>query len=532
MTEATTPLPGTDPVPVLEMRGIGKTFPGVRALDGVHLTAHAGRVVALLGENGAGKSTLINVLSGVFPAYDGEVLVDGEPVTLHAPAEAQRLGIATIHQELNLVPDMSVSDNVWLGRERSRAGWVERREQAREAARLLGRVGLEIDPRKPVRQFRVAEQQLIEVAKALSIDTRVLIMDEPTSALADAEVHRLFGVIRALTAEGVAVVYISHRLEELEEMADSVTVLRDGRWIGTRPMDGVRRDELIHMMVGRELGAQSPPPGPARPGDAGIDDAGRDAEPRLVVQDLTVRADPRAGRVALRGVGFTVRPGEVVGLAGLMGAGRTETLEAVFGAYRRHEVGGTVLLDGRPLRPRSPRGAIDRGVALVAEDRKTQSLVLGATVRFNASLAALRSFARGGWLRGAAERRDVQREVRRLAVKTPGLAATVGHLSGGNQQKVVLAKWLLTHPRVILLDEPTRGIDVGAKAEIYDIVAALAAEGVAVVVASSELPELLRMSDRIVVLCEGRVTAELDAASATQEDILTAAMARRALVAP
>ena len=545
MTDAT-PVPPAGTAPVLEMRGIGRSFPGVRALDGVHLTAGAGEVVALLGENGAGKSTLINVLSGVFGSYDGQVLVDGAPVTLHAPAEAQRLGIATIHQELNLVPDMSVSDNIWLGRERSQAGWVHRRAQVRESARLLGRVGLRIDPRKPVRQFRVAEQQLIEVAKALSIDARVLIMDEPTSALADAEVRRLFDVIRALTAEGVAVVYISHRLEELEEIADRVTVLRDGRWIGTRPMAGVSRDELIHMMVGRELGAQSPPSGHGTSagatetggGETGSretgsgDDTSPDVGPRLVVEGLTVRADPRAGRVALRGVGFSVRPGEVVGLAGLMGAGRTETLEAVFGAYRRHDVGGTVLLDGRPLRPRSPRRAIDRGVALVAEDRKTQSLVLGGTVRFNASLAALRRFASGGWLRPAAERRRVGDEVRRLAVKTPGLAATVGHLSGGNQQKVVLAKWLLTDPRVILLDEPTRGIDVGAKAEIYDIVAALAAEGVAVVVASSELPELLRMSDRVVVLCEGRVTADLDAASATQEDILTAAMARRALVAP
>ena len=515
--------------PVLRMRAIGKSFPGVRALDGVSLDAYAGRVVALLGENGAGKSTLINVLSGVFGDYDGQVVVDGEPVALHAPADAQRLGIATIHQELNLVPDMSVADNIWLGRERATGGWLDRRDQVRLAGDLLARVGLDLDPRKPVRQFRVAEQQLIEVAKALSIDTRVLIMDEPTSALADAEVRRLFDVIRALTAEGVAVIYISHRLEELEEIADQVTVLRDGRWIGTRPMDDVDRDELIRMMVGRDLHV---PPRAGRATTEAADDGTVAAGPRLVVQDLRVPADPLAGRVALRGVGFSVRPGEVVGLAGLMGAGRTETLEAIFGVYPRHEVSGTVQLDGRPLRARSPRQAIERGVALVAEDRKTQSLVLSATVRFNASLAALRAFARAGWLRRTAERRHVQDQVRRLGVKTPGLSTVVGHLSGGNQQKVVLAKWLLTGPRVILLDEPTRGIDVGAKSEIYELVAALAAEDVAVVVASSELPELLRMSDRIVVLCEGRVTAELDAAATTQEEILTAAMARRALVAP
>ncbi|MFC8732481.1 sugar ABC transporter ATP-binding protein [Luteimicrobium sp. NPDC057192] len=525
ITTQNTPAPGAEQAPaVLEMRGIGKSFPGVRALDDVGISVRKGEVVALLGENGAGKSTLINILSGVFASYDGEILLDGRPVPIHTPADAQRLGISTIHQELNLVPDMSVADNIWLGRERATAGWLDRGEANVRAADLLRRVGLtRVSPRRPVRQYRVAEQQLIEVAKALSLDTRVLIMDEPTSALADAEVRRLFDVIRSLTAEGVAVVYISHRLEELEEIADRVHVLRDGRWIGERSMQDVRRDELIRMMVGRPL-AELP--------ERTVADRTEARTPRLTVRGLTVRADSLAGRVALRGVDLEVRPGEVVGLAGLMGAGRTETLEAVFGAYARHDVGGEVLLDGSPFAPRTPHEAIDHGVALVAEDRKTQSLVLGASVRFNTSLAALRAFARGGWLRRARERHDVGAEVRRLGVKTPGLGTAVGNLSGGNQQKVVLAKWLLTGPRVILLDEPTRGIDVGAKSEIYEIVGALAAQGVAVLVASSELPELLRMSDRIVVLCEGRVTAELDAAATTQEEILTAAMARRALVNP
>ncbi|MEJ7651086.1 MAG: sugar ABC transporter ATP-binding protein [Nakamurella sp.] len=510
-------------VPLLEMRGIGKSFPGVVALREVSLTARAGEVVALLGENGAGKSTLINVLSGVFPDYDGSILLDGRPVTLHSPTEAQRHGISTIHQELNLVPDLSVADNLFLGRERATRGLVRRRDSIAEAGRLLARVGLTISPRRLVRQCRVAEQQLIEVAKALSMDARVLIMDEPTSALADGEVRRLFEVIRGLTAQGVAIIYISHRLEELEELADAVNVLRDGRWIGARTMAGTSRDELIRMMVGRSVEDL-----PRREADAAV----AELAPRLQVRDLTLRGDAAAGRVALQGISFDVRPGQVVGLAGLMGAGRTETLESIFGAHPQSAIGGSVLLDGEPFAPRSPRHAIDRGVVLVAEDRKAQSLVLDASVKFNTSLPSLKSFAAGGWVRGGAERTAVRREVARLGVKTSSIAAKVRTLSGGNQQKVVLAKWLLTSPQVILLDEPTRGIDVGAKSEIYDLVSALAEQGVSFVVASSELPELLRMSDRIVVLCEGRVTGELEARSTDQETILEAAMARSQVVAP
>ncbi len=508
--------------PLLEMRGIGKSFPGVKALQDVSLTVRAGEVVALLGENGAGKSTLINVLSGVFANYDGMILLDGQPVDIHSPSDAQRLGISTIHQELNLVPDLSVADNIWLGRERCAPGGVLKRRETNDRARqLLERVGLAMNPRRPVRQCRVAEQQLIEVAKALSLNTRVLIMDEPTSALADAEVRRLFSVIGKLTSEGVAVIYISHRLEELEELADSVNVLRDGRWIGARSMDGASRDELVRMMVGRSV-ADLPRRTAA--------DRTTSEEFRLSVRDLRLLADTRAGRVALQGINFDVRPGEIVGLAGLMGAGRTETLEALFGAYPARAVSGRFVLNGQDYRPRSPRQAIQRGVGLVAEDRKQQSLVLGASVKFNTSLAALQRFLRFGWVRSRQERTAVGTQVTRLGVKTSGVNARVGTLSGGNQQKVVLAKWLLTEPRLILLDEPTRGIDVGAKSEIYELVNALAAQGVSFVVASSELPELLRMSDRIFVLCEGRVTAELDAEHADQEQILRAAMARTSLV--
>ncbi len=517
MTTASTPTPA-----LLEMRGIGKSFPGVIALQDVSLSVRAGEVVALLGENGAGKSTLINVLSGVFPGYDGSILMNGAPVSIHTPTDAQRLGISTIHQELNLVPDMSVADNIWLGRERrASTGLVNRAATNAKARELLARVGLKISPRRLVRQCRVAEQQLIEVAKALSIDAQVLIMDEPTSALADAEVRRLFQVIKNLTADGVAIVYISHRLEELAELADSVNVLRDGRWIGARTMAGTSRDELVRMMVGRSVADL-----PRREGG----DQLTSGPIRLQVSGLGLQPDARAGRVALQDVSFDVRPGEIVGLAGLMGAGRTETLESIFGAYQGRAVTGRILLDGKRYRPLSPRHAIDNGIVLVAEDRKQQSLVLGATVKFNTSLAALGKFLTFGWVRSRAERAAVTAEVKQLGVKTPSINSRVGTLSGGNQQKVVLAKCLLTEPSVILLDEPTRGIDVGAKSEVYELVNQLADQGVSFVVASSELPELLRMCDRIVVLCEGSVTDIMDAENADQERILHAAMARRSVV--
>lgn len=520
-TRAGAQTPDTGRRGLLEMDGITKSFPGVMALQDVSLTVHAGAVAALLGENGAGKSTLINVLSGVFADYGGTIRVDGRPVSLHSPATAQRLGISTIHQELNLVPEMSVADNIFLGHERlGSARLLDRRGSLEEAARLLHRVGLRTSPRRLVRHCRVAEQQLIEVAKALSLNVRLLIMDEPTSALADAEVQRLFSVIRSLTAEGVGVVYISHRLEELEIIADSVTVLRDGRYVGTRPMARSSRDELIGMMVGRPLGELYHRDRPAA-----------QAQPRLEVSGLRLRGDPRSGRAPLHDVSLQVRAGEIVGIAGLMGAGRTETLEAIYGAYPGSAVHGTLRLGGRPYRPRSPRHAIARGLVLVAEDRKAQSLVLDNSVRFNASLASLSRFRRFRLVDARREREAVREMIKDLGVKTPGLHTRVGDLSGGNQQRVVLAKCLLTRPGVILMDEPTRGIDVGAKAEIYDLMNRLAGQGTAILVASSELPELLSMCDRVLVLCEGRMTGEFTAEQATQEAILDAAMQRQAVVA-
>ncbi|WP_163506161.1 sugar ABC transporter ATP-binding protein [Fodinicola acaciae] len=502
--------------PILAMRGIAKEFPGVRALTGVSMDVRAGEVHALLGENGAGKSTLCNILSGVFTDYDGTIELAGEEADIHHPKDAQSLGIGMIHQELNLVPELSIADNIFLGREpRTRWGTVNRPVMYEESRKLLAELGLRLDPRRLVRTCQIAEQQLIEVAKALSLNVRVLIMDEPTSALADAEVRLLFAVIRRLVARGVAVVYISHRLEELYEIADRVTVLRDGGYIGTRDMAATDRAELIRMMVGRPIGeifqrSNGKPTGGER----------------LTVRDLSLPADPRAGRVALHDVSLDVRAGEIVGLAGLMGAGRTEVLEAVFGVFGR-SVRGALTLDGRPYKAKSPNHAIRRGVALVAEDRKTQSLVLGNTVRFNASLAALGQFRKWSGVDARAERTAVAEQVTSLRVKTPSLNSTVANLSGGNQQKVVLAKCLLTKPKVLLLDEPTRGIDVGAKAEISELVNKLAAAGTGILMASSELPELLGMCDRIVVLCEGRITAELTRDEATQEKILEAAMARQ-----
>jgi len=501
--------------PLLEMRNIGKSFAGVRALDGVSLKLQAGKVLALLGENGAGKSTLINVLSGVFPSYEGEIFIDGQLVHLNSPSAAQSLGVSTIHQELNLVPDMSVEDNIWLGRERARGGWLRKGDTSEAAAKLLERVGLEISPRRLVRACRLAEQQLVEVAKALSLDARILIMDEPTSALADSEVQRLFKVVASLTEQGIGVIYISHRLEELDEVADTVLVMRDGNEIGERTIGQVTREELIRMMVGRPVSEYN-----ARPGERST----LADEPRLRVDNLSLRGDARVARAELRDVSLTVAPGEILGLAGLMGAGRSEVLLSIFGAYPGSMMSGTVVSDGTPFTHRSPQAAIKRGIALVAEDRKDQSLVLDESVRFNSTLAALRHYAAGPWVLPGRERAATAEQVENLDTKTPSIDTPVKDLSGGNQQKVVLAKWLLTSPGLILLDEPTRGIDVGAKAEIHALVARLAEQGVSFLVVSSELPELLAMSDRILVICEGAVSAEFDAADATQERVLTAAM--------
>ncbi|RDI43513.1 sugar ABC transporter ATP-binding protein [Nocardia mexicana] len=512
---------------LLTMGGIVKEFPGVRALRGVELSLNSGEVLALLGENGAGKSTLMNVLAGVHLPDAGRIEIDGSPVHLRSPKDAARHGVAMIHQELNLVPELSIADNIFLGQElRTARGTLDRRTMDARTRELLARIGLRLPPRRLVRQCRLAEQQLIEVAKALNHRLRVLVMDEPTSALAEAETQRLFAVIRTLTGQGVGVVYISHRIEELEQIADTVVVLRDGAHVGARPMRSTGRAELIGLMVGRPLDELFPRRAEQHAG----------GRPRLQVEGLSTTPARDSDTVALQDISFDVAEGEIVGLAGLMGAGRSEVLEALYGAAVG--VGGTIRVNGVRYRPRTPRHAISRGFALVAEDRKAQSLVLGNTVRFNASLAALRRYLRP-WrtVDARRERAEVGAQLAELRVRAASATVAVSTLSGGNQQKVVLAKCLLTKPSVLLMDEPTRGIDVGAKAEVHALMDQLARRGAAILAVSSELPELIGMCDRILVLCEGRVTGEFHrdparGAPFDQEAILAAAMARAPATRP
>jgi ribose transport system ATP-binding protein len=514
--EETISQPSGERAVVLEMLECSKAFHGIRALHRVSLTVRAGEVRAILGENGAGKSTLMNILDGVFADYEGEIRIDGRPVEIRSPRDAQALGIAMIHQELNLVPELSIADNVFLGREpRTRRGTRDRAAMRHGTRAALAELGLDLPPERLLRRCRLAEQQLIEVAKALAADARILIMDEPTSALAETDVERLFAVIRRLSARGVAVIYISHRLAELAQIADSVTVLRDGELIGTQPWGAVPTPELIRMMVGRQLGELYPRSEHAV-------DHGR---PVLELRGVGLQGDRGLARTGLDGVSFAVHAGEIAGLAGLMGAGRSEALETIFGVHPPRLTRGSVLVDGVPFVRRTPERALQRGIAYMAEDRKEQSLIVGATVRFNASLPSLRRYLRAvRTIRRRQERDDVARIVGSLRIKAPSIEATVRNLSGGNQQKVVLGKMLLTQPRMILMDEPTRGVDIGAKAEIYELISGLAAEGAAILLVSSELPELLALCDRILVLAEGRITAEFAKGEATQEDLLAAAM--------
>ena len=501
---------------MLEIKAIGKSFPGVHALRGVSFDVAGAEVHALVGENGAGKSTLMKILSGVYTDYEGELLLDGRRLDLESPRDAQRHGIATIHQELNLIPELTVMENIFLGREpRTALGTLDTRRMARDARALLDRLNLPIPPDRAVKGLRVGEQQLVEVAKALSLDARLLILDEPTSALSQTEIERLFSVIADLKRAGVTMIYISHKLDEIFEIGDRVTVLRDGEHIATLPIDQTDERDLIRMMVGRSL-SELFPKEVAAVGDEAVR-----------VDGLSLLPAGRRGGAVLQDVSFTLRRGEILGVAGLMGAGRTELLEALFGVYPPRRVRGRVVLGGRERRIASPQEAIRAGLAFVTEDRKTQSLIMKLSVGHNVTLAALRSFLTLNVVRGRDERAAVRRSILQLGIKTPSAAVEVDKLSGGNQQKVALAKCLLTRPRVLLLDEPTRGIDVGAKAEIYALISRLAQDGTGIVMVSSELPELLGMCDRVIVLCEGRLTAELPRAEATQERIMAAATARQ-----
>lgn len=497
--------------PRLQMRNITKNFGGVHALRDVTFSARAAEVHALCGENGAGKSTLMKILAGAITDYDGQIVVDGGDVRFSGPRDAEDAGIRIIYQELNLVPEMNVAANIFLGRERTRAfGWLDDRAMEAEARRLFGRLGTPIPPRARVADLRIGDQQMVEIAKALAFDAAILIMDEPTSALSDAEVARLFRVIDDLRRHGTTVLYISHKMNEVFTLADHVTVLRDGAFVAAAPRSATGAAEVVRWMVGRAIAELHFVHEPV---------AGK---PILEVEGLSLASTPGSGRPALKDLSFHVKAGEVLGVAGLLGAGRTELLEALFGASS-HAPGGTILLEGAPARFRGPDEAIAAGVALVTEDRKNLGLFDQMTVAENISIRHLEALSHLGVIDRRAEARSVAESIERLAIKTAGGDAPITSLSGGNQQKCILARWLLTDPKVLLLDEPTRGIDVGAKAEIYALIRRLVAQGMAIVMTSSELPELLTVSDRIIVLCEGRLTAELPRALATEETIMDAA---------
>jgi ribose transport system ATP-binding protein len=483
------------------MRGISKYYPGVVALDNVDFSVARGAVHALVGENGAGKSTLVKIMAGAEAKSRGEILLEGHPVAIDSPQRAMDLGISIIYQEFNLVPHLSAAENIFLGREPTRLipGWVDFRKVYEDSQRLMESLGMRLDVRAEVRSLSIAQQQMVEIAKATSRQSRLIIMDEPSATLTDHELTNLFALIRSLRERGVSVIYISHRLEEIFAIADRVTVFRDGHHIATCPIGAVDRDEIIRMMVGREL-KESIPKQPAAVGD--------------VV--LEARGLTRAG--AFQDISFSVRRGEVVGLGGLVGAGRTEVARAIFGADPLD--GGEVLLEGRPVRIHSPRDAINMGIGLVPEDRKQLGLILGMVIRENVTLANLEAVAPAGFIRSGRERAVAQKYIQDLTIRTPSGEQTVRNLSGGNQQKVVLAKWLFTDSKFLIFDEPTRGIDVGSKVEIYQLMNALTARGAGILMISSELPELLGMSDRILVMHEGRLAGELSRADATQERVM------------
>jgi len=497
---------------VLEARNITKAFPGVKALDDVHLTLRRGRLTALLGENGAGKSTLMSILAGAQSPDSGTLRVGGREVRFANPREARDAGIAMIHQELSLVPILTVAENIYLGSEPlTRLGLLDSEAMNRQAVRLLKQLDLDVPPDAPVETLRVGEQQVVEIARALSGQARVIIMDEPTSALSEHEIEVLQELILDLKRRGVALAYATHKLEELDRIADDATVMRDGRVAGEAPFQDLTREQIVRWMVGRDLGglyARTPTP----LGDVALRATG-----------VSLRHPERSGDWLLRDISFTVRHGEVLGIFGLMGAGRTELLEVLFGLHPA-AVSGEIQMGGRPVHITSPAAAIAHGLALAPEDRKREGLMLEMSVAENTSLASLLQVTQFGWVCDRAERQHVQRFLERFRVKTPSLERRIRDLSGGNQQKVILVKWLATRPAVLLLDEPTRGIDVNAKREIYQLLDELTAEGLAVVLVSSELPEILAMADRVVVLCEGRQTAELSRAEASSERLMQAAL--------
>jgi putative multiple sugar transport system ATP-binding protein len=497
--------------PILSMRGITKTFPGVKALQDVSLDVNRGEVHAICGENGAGKSTLMKVLSGVYPhsSFDGEILFEGEPCHFSSISDSEKRGIVIIHQELALSPYLSIAENIYLGNEQASRGWVDWQKTNLEASKLLARVGLSENPATPIQHITVGKQQLVEIAKALSKQVKLLILDEPTAALNDEDSGHLLDLILHLKGQGVTSIIISHKLNEIRRVADAVTIIRDGKTIETlRLADGITQERIIRGMVGRDLESLYPDRDPTI------------GEEVLRIEDWSVQHPQDPSRMVVQNATITVRKGEVVGLAGLMGAGRTELAMSVFGRTYGQATSGRVLKYGREINTSTVPQAIENGLAYATEDRKHYGLNLIEDIQRNVSMAGLRKLVKRGWVDRNQETLVAEGYRKSMNIKAPSVAAVVGKLSGGNQQKVVLSKWMFSDPEVLILDEPTRGIDVGAKYEIYSIIAKLAAEGKAIIVISSELPELLGICDRIYTLAAGRVTGEVPIEQATQETLM------------
>ncbi len=494
----------------LRLEGVGKVFPGVKALEGITLDVSPGEIHAIMGENGAGKSTLMNILSGVYQPDEGEIILGGQPMQFRDTRHAQEQGIAMIHQELSLLNHLSVAENIYSGRlPKNTLGFVDGRMLRKRATEALGRLGVcDFHADTQVAELSTSQMQLVEIAKALSLESSILIMDEPTSSLTAGETETLLGLMRSLSKEGVSVLFISHRVDEVFAVADRLTVLRDGRLIATKTRSQCDKDEVLSLMVGRAFDQSF----------RRNRDATRQAkEPVLQVQGLT------SGR-AVRDVSLSVRAGEILALTGLVGAGRTETVETIFGA--RGKDGGSVRIEGKEVTIKHPADAVGLGLALVPEGRKLQGIFPELSVKQNMTVAHLPALTRALFIKGSRETQTAEDYAARLAVKTPSLAQKIKYLSGGNQQKAIFCRWLMNEPKVLFLDEPTHGIDVGAKEEIYRIIDSLAARGVAIVLISSELPEVLTLADRILVMREGQVVAELDQESATQEEILRHAVSR------
>ena len=492
---------------ILKMQGIQKYFPGVHALDDAQLEIRSGEVMALIGENGAGKSTLMKILTGIYPKDGGTIEYFGENIEINGPRDAQAKGISIVHQELNLMQDLTVAENIFIGREPSKGVFLDKAEQNRMTQELLDSLHLDISPKTIVRRLTVAKQQMVEIAKSLSYNnTKVLIMDEPSTALTESEIKDLFTFIRSLKETGVGIIYISHRMNELFEITDRITVMRDGQYVGTVDTDKTTMDQIVQMMVGRVI-YEEPKSKSNVPADAPV-----------VLEAVGLNS------LDVKNVSFQLKKGEILGFSGLMGAGRTETMRLICGADKRDS--GVIKVNGKEVNIRTPKDAVQAGIGYLSEDRKRYGLCLGLSVADNTVMASLDSLSNGLFVDDKKINDESEKYKEQLATKTPTVKTLVRSLSGGNQQKVVIAKWLLRDCDILIFDEPTKGIDVGAKSEIYKLMNQLAAQGKSIIMISSEMPELLRMSDRVVVMCEGRVTGELDISEATQEKIMTFATKR------